>query len=370
MSNSLRTLVRAILKESFANAREFQHALNLAARKTYGNESVFTGKMESKRGAIRVQLGDFGKTLTSKQLMDLMKIAGHKVVEVVPPGTPNSKSGKFPTYVAETGIQVLFSGANNAGLSREKSLVSDIKQAIDTGVSTSHLDDLFRKLGLELSDLASVELASAKRVKRELNRVPTDVGEMISDVTLTKTDGTPVYISLKVTTGGGGLSLINVGCVGAFRVDSKSGTVAVAEHRHDWLLEAIGLSKKRIALGLRSILRGDPMKNVRDPNPQFDQEALRDYLSSAYGYGYMYVVESKRGWDVVDLTTLDKLREHVGDPTVEFVVYPGMSEKGNGTASQRARAAVSTSHGSRYEFVVRNTDGTGLSPTKILVDIK
>lgn len=333
----------------------------------YGD--VFKGGTRSRHGEIRLQPKDPKFKLSYEQIVGLLASAGHSVKAVVEPGDPRSKSGKFKTYITTTGFSVVFAGGGNAGQTRENTLVGELLALIEGQTPSPHLLDLLDKLGVEPSNVVSADLASAKRVKRPLALNPSDVGEIISDVTIGLLDGSRVFISLKVDTGGG-LSLSNVGYTGAFALNTSSGTVTQAKHQYDSLLAAVGLSKQKIAKGLQSIVRGDPMKDVVDDAPRFDLKTLRGFLSSAYGYGYWYVKESKSGWEVVDLTTYDKLVEHVGDPLVEKVVYPGISVTRPTAASSRSRAVVSTSKGHRYEFVVRNTEGTGLIPTKILVDVK
>jgi hypothetical protein len=369
MSELLRQIVRSVLLEAnpAASRASAERSIQDVAKSMYGD--IFKGGTRSRHGEIRLQPKDPKFKLSSEQIAGLLASAGHPVDTVANPGDANSKSGKFKTYITTTGYSVVFAGGGNAGQTRENTLVSELLSVIDGAKPTPHLMDLLGKLAVNPKDIVSADLASAKRVKRPLSTKPTDVGELISDVTIGLIDGSRIFVSLKVSTGGG-LSLVNLGYTGAFTINTASGTIATTAHQYDKVLAAVGLNKVKIAKGIQSIVRGDPMKNVVEDAPKFDVNALRGYLSSAYGYGYWYVKESKSGWEVVDLTTLDKLIEHVGDPKVEGVVYPGISTARPGTASSRSRSIVTTSKGRRYEFVVRNTEGTGMVPTKILVDIK
>lgn len=368
MSELLRQIVRSVILEATPVSRaSAERSIQDVAKSMFGD--VFKGGTRSRHGEIRLQPKDPKFKLSYEQIAGLLASAGHPVQVVANPGDPNSKSGKFKTYITTTGYSVVFAGGGNAGQTRENTLVSELLSVIDGAKPSPHLMDLLGKLAVNPRDIVSADLASAKRVKRPLSTKPIDVGELISDVTVGLRGGAHIFISLKLDTGGN-LSLSNVGYTGAFALNTAGGAITLAKHQYDPLLAAVGLSKTRIAKGLQSIVRGDPMKNVVDDAPRFDGDTLRGYLSSAYGYGYWYVKESKSGWEVVDLTTFDKLAEHVGEPRVEKVVYPGISLSRPLAASSRSRAIVTTSKGRRYEFVVRNTEGTGLVPTKILVDIK
>lgn len=367
MKKQFRQILRSIIVENVVTSRaSAERAIHNAAKSSHGE--VFKSGTKSRHGEIRLQPKDPKFKLTYDQIMNLLSSAGHPVQSVANPGDTNSKSGKFKTYITSTGHSVVFAGGGNAGQTRENTLVAELQGIIQGQPPSEHLLALFQKLGFDPSEMSSAVLASAKRVKRPIGIQPTDVGEVISDVTIQKKDGSIVYISLKLDTGSG-LSLSNVGYSGSFTVDVRAGTVQTNPHSYDSLLAAVGLSKKKIAQGLQSLIRGNLMNDVLEQNPSFDKDALRGYLSSAYGYGYWYVKESKHGWEVIDLTTLEKLNELVGDPKVEMVVYPGISIRGSG-ANSRSRSVVTTSNGKRYEFVVRNTEGTGINPTKILVDVK
>ena len=71
----------------------------------------------------------------------------------------------------------------------------------------------------------------------------------------------------------------------------------------------------------------------------------------------------------MDLNTQEKLLDYIGEPYVERIVYPGISLHKAYAANSRTREVV-VSDESRYEFVIINTEGTGIIPTKILVDVK
>lgn len=363
----LNELVRSVIVEAIQKSRAaVEREIHDTAKSLFGD--VFKTGTKSRHGEIRLQPVDSKFRLTQEQIADLLTYSGHPIESEVNPGDSLSKSGKFKTYITTTGHSIVFAGGGNAGQTRENTLVSELLEIIAGAPPSPHLMDLLNKLGISPADIASANLASAKRVKRQFALVPKDVGEVISDVTLGMKDGTKLFISLKLDTGGG-LSISNFGYGGAFSINVASGTVHTADHQYDSLLEAIGLSKQKIAKGLQSIVRGNPMKDVEDQSPSFNSEALRGYMSSAYGYGYWYVKESKSGWYVVDLNTQEKLLDYIGEPYVERIVYPGISLHKAYAANSRTRAVV-VSDDRRYEFVIRNTEGTGIIPTKILVDVK
>jgi hypothetical protein len=367
MSILLNKLVRSVIIEAVQKSRAaVEREIHDTAKSLFGD--VFKTGTKSRHGEIRLQPVDSKFRLTQEQIADLLMYSGHPIESEANPGDSLSKSGKFKTYITTTGHSIVFAGGGNAGQTRETTLVSELLEIIAGAPPTPHLADLLNQLHISPTDIASANLASAKRVKRQFALVPKDVGEVISDITLGMKDGTNIFISLKLNTGGG-LSISNFGYGGAFSLNASSGTVNTTDHQYDSLLQAIGLSKQKIAKGLQSIVRGDPMTDVTDSSPTFNSEDLRGYMSSAYGYGYWYVTESKSGWHVVDLTTQDKLIEYIGEPYVEKIVYPGISLHKAYAANSRTRAVV-VCDDRRYEFVIRNTEGTGIIPTKILVDVK
>lgn len=370
MSQKLQQAIKSIINEAVSSRASVERDIQAAASSLFGD--VFKTGTASRRGEIRLQPKDSNFKLTDEQVKKLLALAKHPLVSIIMPNEPDSKSGKFKTFVTKSGYAVVVAGGGNLGQTREITLTAELQEVAGGNAPSEHLADLLDKLNILPEDIQGAELASAKRVKRPISTEVKNVGEVISDVTITLTNGEKVYISLKVNPsgGGGGLSLINIGYSNSFEVDTTAGTVKPKSHPYDSILAAVGLSKAKIAKGLQSILRAEPMKNVTDNSPKFDVNALKSYLSSAYGYGYWYVKESKKGWEVIDLTTEEKLDELVGEPTVESVVYPGMSVSRPGTASSRSRSVVNTTVGRKYEFVVRNTEGKGLNPNKILVDVK
>ena len=364
----LRRVVRIILKENkkatkISIARDIQQAAKLL----FGDD-IFKNYTSSDSGQIRIQPIDSNLKLSHDQIFDILANAGHPVETVINPNELNSKSGKFVTYFTSTGLYIVFAGGGNEGQKREITLTKQIQSIIDGEIPSEYFLDLFEKLAISYKDIISVNRASAKRVKRPLSIKPTDVGEIISDITIGLRDGTQMFISFKLKKSGS-LSLINLGYTGAFKVNNNSGTVTHNIHKFDFLLTAVGLSKDKMALGLQSIIQGNPQKDIIDNSPNYDKDALRDYMSSAYGYGYWYVTESKTGWKVTDLTTYDKLADYIGEFHVEQLIYPGISRNKRFAANSRTVAKIVCSNNRRYAIVIRNTEGKGIIPSKILVDI-
>lgn len=373
---TLSKIVRSVVLENKKQTKiSIVRDIQQAAKNLLGND-VFKDYKSAKHGEIRIQPVDFNLELSHDQIVDILAAAGHPLDTEINPDEPNSKSGRYKTYLTSTGHYIVFAALGNEGLRREITLTQEIQSIIDGEIPSEYLLELFEKLAINYKDIATVKRASAQRVRRPLTDKPIDVGKIISDITIGLHDGTQIYISFKLKKSGS-LSLINLGYTGAFTVDytgafsenTKNGTVKHNNHKFDFLLSAVGLSKDKIAFGLQSILQGDPQNDIVDNAPIYNENALRDYMSSAYGYGYWYVTESKTGWKIVDLTTYDKLADYIGEFHIEQLIYPGKSRNKRFAANSRAIAKVVSSENRRYSIVIRNTEGKGIIPSKILIDI-
>lgn len=336
--NTLRKLIRSILSEAAVAGR------NDVAKDVLAVAGSVFRKGTGDKGELRLQPVDKTSPPSPDDIRDLLRKAGHPIVKEVPKGHPDSKSSKFVTYWTSTGVPIVVASGGNQGQKFEK----DIQTA---SLDSSEISELKKLLGLK--DIVSIETGSTN-ASRPLGLNPRDVGASIADVVFRKKDGSAVYVSLKDPNGA---TFGNFGIVGAFK-ESPNGVVT-SPHPSDVLLSALGIDKEAIADGLSDLLRGGG-HGIVDTSPSYDPERARGILESGYGYGYWYARKLNKGWHVIDLTTREKLAEHVGDVRVEQVKYPG--------DNKQCAAWISTTTGGRYKIEIRNTKG-GVIPREIKIKV-
>jgi|LauGreDrversion4_2_1035121.scaffolds.fasta_scaffold44553_5 hypothetical protein len=315
----------------------------------------------SKRGALRLAPVAAGDVIDDKTLMSFFEAAGSKDTKIITPKSPGSASSKFNTYELKVGgeiVKVVIGQGRNLGQSFEDDVNTEVGQALSGGKISGRIQQLFDAIGIKASQVASVEQASRKRVKRPLTAELKPVGPEISDMTLVMKKGQPIYISIKNVSGD---TFANAGCSGMFEVkEGKDGVVVTSKaHPLDDFVSALGINKKAAAKGYTNYANG--IKQLPKGKGSPDLDKVRDYLVAAYGYGYWYAREEGSGFHVIDMTTAKAVREHVGEVTDVQVRYPGVSKQ--------ITCVINTSgEGGRYIVEIRNSHG-GIDPNEIKVKV-
>lgn len=313
----------------------------------------------SKGGALRLAPSEAGDMIDEKTLQAFFKAAGARNIKILPPKSPGSASSKFNTYAMVVGgepVNVVIGQGRNLGQTFEDAVNIEVEEALTGGKISPRIKDLFEQIGISTSQVAAVEQASKKRVKRPLSPNLVDVGPEISDMTLKLKKGKPVYISIKNVSGD---TFANAGCSGMFEVrEDKSGIVVVPrKHPLDDFVRALGVDKKIAAKGYTNYANGIKQAIVGKGQPDLDK--VRDYLMGAYGFGYWYAREEGKGFHVIDMTTPVAVEDHVGDVTNVEVRYPGISKQ--------ITCIITTTNG-RYIVEIRNSHG-GIDPNEIKVKV-
>ncbi len=316
----------------------------------------------SKSGALRLAPVETGDVVDDKTLNSFFVKAGGKGIKMIPPKAPGSASSKFKTYtmiVDGVPVSVVVGQGRNLGQSFEDDINTEVGQALSGGKLSPRIKQLFDEIGVNVSDIKSVEQASKKRVKRPLSPNLVDVGPEISDMTLLmKKSNAKIFISIKNVSGN---TFANAGCSGMFEVkQGPEGTVVVPKaHPLDDFVQALGVDKKAAAKGYTNYANGIKNVPVGRGVPDFDK--VRDYIAGAYGYGYWYAREEGAGFHVIDLTTPEAVDAHVGEVTDVQVRYPGISK-------QITCIITTTGEGGRYIVEIRNSHG-GIDPNEIKVKV-
>lgn len=333
-------------------------------------------------GKARPKLDQLENPEYLNNIMDIMERIGWPLNRPpIPKYKDGSKSNRFNTYYSdkdnEMKIPFVISTGSSEGHKHEDTIYGGLKHIIgDESNDELHglknrILSLLNKLNISPDDIHDIKHDAGKSAKRPFDSEPKDVGEIIADITIIKKDEERVFVSLKNPEG---KTFGNFGIADAFElIDDK---VVCIPHLVDDFFNAVGIDKQKIADGINEYIEGHipnndktfSVPNFRDAMRKLekiqinDGQKVLDYLLASYGYGYWYAREHREGWEVLDLNTLDSLKNYVGEvlPTVE-VKYPTI-------AAKQTDINILTSTGKKYHYAIRNKSG-GIIPTELVVSI-
>lgn len=324
------------------------------------NTELPIGKAVTSKGGLRLQPTEPGKKIDIDVVRTLFKSIGQEFIREIAPGREGAKSGKYITYITDRGIPVVVGSGGNRGIVYEVEVANALKQVlVDPTNITPRIANLLSGLGVEPSELVNVDYTVGYAAKRPPGKEPKNIGPTISDITLYTKDKV-LYISLKNISGS---TFANYGIHGAFS-ESADGTITYnsSTPRAD-LIRALGLNTEEVCKGLTAYRDRVFVDPVIEMDPTYDSAALTGYMLNAYGYGYWYAREKRNDeWEIVDLTTEEKLLNYFGSAKITKIVYPKLTSK-------QTNISIITSKGKEYAAEMRNTSG-GLLPTEIKVRTK
>lgn len=319
---------------------------------------------------------DFKETLSSVNLV---------VKDIKPKGT--GASSKFPTYVvADKGgneYQIVLAGgaASNKGMSYERDVLKSLESYFDklkedeNATKPQFLADLEDNLNVTFAGVVD-EVNFNRRVVRPLDTAGArEMGTEIADLALRDDNNDTYYISLKDI---GGLTVANTGAAGMFAVDD--GTVEFVNREKNKIgkevfnasgIDEAGIDKieKGLTDYLNSVDSEPGQEDSQDVTDKADKEKLKKLLYSAFDYGYVYVKRKSSGIDVIDLTTLQGLKDFIGDIQSVTVKYPYYRDRGKVSKRKNISIVIETEKNT-FSFDIRDTSG-GIIPKQInLVKLK
>jgi hypothetical protein len=334
-----------------------------------------------KRGAIRIQPSkkvedrEELKQLFTNTLDDIDLI----IKDTILPGTPESPSSKYMSYVVQDKdnnefIITLGGGSfSNAGMNYERELMKELENYFDNkdegAEKPAFLDKLEQALDIEFEGL-DTSATFARRVRRPLSdKGPSDKGDEISDLTLIATDDGKVkkfYISLKNV---GGKTISNAGAKGMFEIEDNKVEFVNKEKNSigKKLLDAANVNIDLVERGLTDYVNKSISSSVlsqqEDVTDDVDKDKLIKFIGSAFDYGYIYVKQknSKNDLEVADLTEEDKLYDFIGDIENVYVKYPYYI---NERKSRKNISIVIETTKGVYSFDIRNAGGN-IEPNQI-----
>jgi len=330
-----------------------------------------------KRKSYRIQRQNSKVEVPSDELADIIKEAGASVIKIIPPGAPGSDSSKFNTYVMRHGefeFFIVFGQGTNRGHDFETQTIEKLKASQKAAVKKNNKARgelhkiLLNAFNIKTSDVAEIIHVGSKRVKRPILRGPTDVGEMISDLDFLLKNGRKIHISLKNREG---KTLANSGYFSAFIpklirkniIGFENGTHVLDE----FIVDGCGVDKTKVVEGLNDYVQhkitNPPYRNVP---VNYDEEIIKSYLASAYGYGYWYLrpkmASQGPGYQLINLASAEDAMEKVGDITSVIVNYPYWNPK---SSSKQVTVKIYTTT-AYYNVEIRNSQGK-VHPNEIKV---
>ena len=257
-------------------------------------------------------------------------------INKIQPGVAPNPSSKFTMYEFDTPdfglVRIIVSGGGNEGEKYEQNFVASARQLAGTPNEDlpKALQTLYNKLGIDNTKLTpnNIEFAGGTDTKRDLNfDGPTDIGEKISDITITY-NGDSYYISLKNKSGSGLYSGKNVpfivmqGDKVVYDASKKDPSSDIGE-----LVDIFNIDEDKVAEGLNNYVNKTGTPTTWEPI-NIETSKFKNFLASSFGYGYYYVKEIKGGdVKVVPILTAEDAEKAVGNITQTFIKYPGPNTK-------------------------------------------
>lgn len=321
----------------------------------------------SKDGAYRLRLVDPKQDIV-KAIKNALRSLKFKIVA---PGMSTgkfvAKSGKYSTYYIQTPeksfVPVVFSAGANEGQKFEKA----IKNSIASRKGTAYialLEALNKFYGVEDSEetkIARVVKAAggSTKVKRPLTSEATNVGPILTDMTIILKNGEEIYVSLKNVSGA---TFANTGYSGAFVLTTtKSGNEVIkaqpssSSPATDEFLLACGVDKNLIAKGLTDYIN-NKAANPQQSNFKANFSTVQKFLVAQLGYGYVYFRQLSQGkYKIIDLSTLQKSKKVIGNVVSVDVTYPYYLS--DSKKSKQCTIKIGTTTGDTYIVEIRSTKG-------------
>lgn len=315
-----------------------------------------------KKGAVRITPFNNSVRTTILDHTDMILKAGFDIKSIISPGEPNSKSSKFNTYeivdISGSTHQVVFGlgSKGNSGMDFERRIVIELQEFLNEGKEHTIITSF--KNTIPDFNVDSVVEGFGRKIKRPLDLIPYDVGSLIADITFKLKNGCVVYSSLKNVMG---ITISNNGLRGAF-IEKNNLINYSSDPLIDLIFEEIHIDVLKMIQGFndykhKQISTFERKEDVTINHP----ENLKNLIGSAFGYGYYLVKEVKdKTYNIVDLTTLDKLNEYIGDVKIAVLQYPYYKSDKRLNKSKSMVINIETDK-HKFAFNIRNNTG-GIIP--------
>ncbi len=322
-----------------------------------------------KKGEVRLQ--PVVKEFTLEDFTAAIQLIGLKIEKVALPGDSDSKSSKFPTYIVkdEQGIEhylVLGGGvAGNKGMALERTMVEELRNNLQTQERVPFYVQFKQVVGPV--NFVEVQDGFKQAVRRQLTGVPQNAGKIIADIILIDDKGKEYYISLKDKNG----KTISNNSLKQMFVLQQNKIIVNDVPLIDPLLDAVKLDKNKIAELVEKYINKQPSgQKEAETVSNFDEQIIKQYLASAFDYGYYYVRNlGNNRYEIVSLLTIEDVYNMIGDIQQVAVKYPFYTGESMQQKRKHASIIVYTDKHT-FSFDLRNASA-GVLPQQInLVKLK
>ena len=261
-------------------------------------------------------------------------------------------------------------GANNRGNAFETQFATSLNKwyaegidAVDDDKILKAILDLDKTYQLSDSKWLKVNVVGGENTKRPLSfdgkihitntkGEGKDIGNSVTDITLTKDDNEEIYLSLKFETT---TTFFNVGVRTKLRqAEIDNGEIKDRDGKK--LLDLFGIDNKRFCTIFNDKVETDGGKVTTRPNPA----AMKELLESGIGYGY-HVIHKMRG-QVLSKKMDEAAMQSAAKVGTCIVHYGGKSGKG-----KRIDMEMSSPY-YKFKLNIRDTQGKDGYPTRMMCD--
>jgi len=181
---------------------------------------------------------------------------------------------------------------------------------------------------------------------------------LIADVSFKQKNGDMVYSSLKNITG---ITISNNGLRGAFN-DQNNLIHYSGDPLIDLIFEEVYIDVLKMLQGFNDYKQKQISSFNRKESITINHpENLKNLIGSAFGYGYYLVKEVKnKTYNIVDLTTIDKLNDYLGNVKTAELHYPYYKSAKRLDKSKSMVINIETDK-HKFAFNIRNNTG-GIIP--------
>jgi len=301
-----------------------------------------------KKGAIRFSLvsPEIPSPHTSEDIGEkVLKKLKWGVLKKIPPGTKQSASGMFSTFIVGWNgqkVKTVFARGGNRGHFFEKDVDKD-KQLIIAPLATRGIINKLFVWNLR---------KNTNNPSRPFTGICENVGSTIADKIIENSTGSKVFVSLKNTNRG---SVANFGYRGA-TFNPKTSKIQVGDNQTSveqflWSVARKDCYSQGLnAWGNRSYTKVELLTRKKQ------KRLIEEAIHASIGFGYVMVFGDG---NVLDFRTQHKLLKTIGTVTGAVVKYPG-------TTTKQLSIEAITDRGHRFVFALRNSHGEVIPDTVTL----
>jgi hypothetical protein len=319
-------------------------------------------KYNFKKQSDKYRLGNLDK-ITKDQFVDIINnLYDNPSIKINGPKESPNPSSKYSMFEFETpnGVaNIILSGGANEGEKYEQNFLGLLKSLAGTPLEDIDNEDakkLFQSVNIDPSTLTDNDIvfAGASDTKRPLSfEGPQNIGKIIADIII-KPD---TYLSIKNKDGSG---IYNGGIVPFITMD-KEGNAAYDDTKLNnnpiikELFDDLNIDPEKIVIGINDYINDtNNNSNTYETLSNINATKLKNFISSAYGYGYYYVREKDKKLFIYPILTAEDAYKLVGDVKDVRIKYANNETK---TTTIKISTESEILGSLDYIIEIRNTQG-------------